>query len=239
MSNIEEMKNVLDDGVKEIWWFCLTELLIVYQKCSRLVFLSVNLSLTQWSSDLSAFQHKVTFFWAELGLNGVVMLFLVTQLFASPGRYHQSVPGLCRWPERFSSLTPDFPPSQRRDRSLPHTDTSAHQQLQLPTRLPPKDPEQTLTHLAVSAAVWAGWWHRCGGTSGHCRGAAPPPGTAAWSPTGGCRPEESWEGCWPAPEPDRRRPPRGCCLWPESHEGVWSDCRWDLTSPWGNSLCWE
>lgn len=123
---------------------------------------------------------------------------------------------------------------------LCHTQTqSAHQQLQLPTRLPPKNPERTLTHLAVSAAVWAGWWHRCGGTSGHCRGAAPPPGTAAWSPTGGCRPEESWEGCWPAPEPDRRRPPRGCCLWPESHEGVWSDCRWDLTSPWGNSLCWE
>lgn len=80
MSNIEEMKNVLDDGVKEIWWFCLTELLIVYQKCSRLVFLSVNLSLTQWSSDLSAFQHKVTFFWAELGLNGVVMLFLELRL---------------------------------------------------------------------------------------------------------------------------------------------------------------
>lgn len=80
MSNIEEMKNVLDDGVKEIWWFCLTELLIVYQKCSRLLFLSVNLSLTQWSSDLSAFQHKVTFFWAELGLNGVVMLFLELRL---------------------------------------------------------------------------------------------------------------------------------------------------------------
>lgn len=121
----------------------------------------------------------------------------------------------------------------------PISATHRQNQQQLPTRLPPKNPEQTLTHLAVSAAVWAGWWHRCGGTSGHCRGAAPPPGTAAWSPTGGCRPEESWEGCWPAPEPDRRRPPRGCCLWPESHEGVWSDYRWDLTSPWGNLLCWE
>lgn len=74
------------------------------------------------------------------------------------------------------------------------------------------------SYLAVSAVVWADWWRRCGGTWGRCRGAAPPPGTAAWSRTGVCRPEESWGGCWPGPEPGRTRPLRGYCLWPEREE---------------------
>lgn len=71
------------------------------------------------------------------------------------------------------------------------------------------------SHLVVSAGVWAGWWRRCGGTWARCRGAAPPPGTAAWSLTGECRPGESWAECWPGPEPGRTRPRRGCCRWPE------------------------
>lgn len=45
------------------------------------------------------------------------------KVHVSPGRCRLFVLNLCRWPERSSSLTPDFPPSQRQVRSLQHTHT--------------------------------------------------------------------------------------------------------------------
>lgn len=73
----------------------------------------------------------------------------------------------------------------------------------------------SMAYLAAFAVVSVNLWHRCVGTSGHCRGEGSPPGKAALFLINGCHQVGFWEGYLLVPKPGNKLQLDVYCQLPE------------------------